>query len=91
MSHSSITHLTQSLTCASTKVKVGGLYNHYKSPSSHYKVLYIGLKESSEQPCVIYQSQSHPELIWVRDVDKWCDQIICENKIVPRFSLVEDE
>lgn len=90
MSQSTNINLTTIIENAATKVKIGSTYYHYKNPNLHYKVLHIGLK-STEQPCVIYQSQTNPELIWIKSCKKWCDQIIYENKIVPRFTLVIDK
>lgn len=92
ISHPNITHLTKLLSDASKKVKIGGSYYHYKSHKNLYNVLNIGLQENTEKPCVIYQSIANstiPELIWIRDVDVWCEDVLYEGKNVRRFNLVD--
>lgn len=89
MSHSNIFTLTQKIQLAQKIVKKGASYYHYKTPNKYYKVIDIALQESNENPCVIYHSLDNPEIIWVRDLEVWCQQVLNDNnEYVDRFSEV---
>lgn len=81
--------LTQKLSKATALVKKGQHYYHYKNPDKFYKVIDIGLQESNENPCIIYHSVDNPEIVWVRDVNVWCQKVLTENnEYVDRFTEV---
>jgi hypothetical protein len=69
-------------------VKVGGMYIHYKNPDHQYKVLQIGLLETSNEPCVIYQALYGAKMIWVRPLRSWLEEVEFEGKRVKRFERV---
>lgn len=91
MVHKAYEELVKNLEEAKQKVIVGEHYYHYKSPDKFYTVLYVGLQEGNEQPCVVYQT-SHPSgLIWIRDLGDWLAMVETEEgEVVPRFRLVEN-
>ena len=78
--------ITQSMVEHHYGAQVNELYYHYKTPDRYYRVLHIGLDEETEKVVVIYQAQYGSHLVWVRDIDRWCDRIeIDNNTIVSRF------
>lgn len=89
MSHSNIVLLTKKIQSARLLVKKNGRYYHYKTPNKYYKVLDIALQENTENPCVIYCQIDNPEIIWVRDLNVWCEKVLNDNnQYVNRFNEV---
>lgn len=68
------------------KIFVGELYYHYRSPSDYYKILNIGLDEATEKVVVVYQAEYGKNLIWIRDIDKWCEIIDNNGIMMQRFT-----
>lgn len=77
--------LTNSLTNARLKVKVGSLYYHYKSPRKYYYVDKVAINEADETIMVVYTSCDHQEITWTRPLDSWLEVI----DGVQRFSKLE--
>ena len=73
---------------AKQNVKIGGIYHHYRNPKLKYEVLNVGLDEVSTEPAVIYKAL-YNNLIWVRRISVWCDQIEYKGKKISRFTLVD--
>lgn len=82
MSHKPIEELSQSIINAGGRVEVGALYTHYKDPTKQYKVLFVGIQEWNDEPCVIYEWQYGPRFIFVRPLSNWLEEV--EGK--PRFA-----
>ena len=65
MAHTSYSELAERVQEAQKKIKVGGIYYHWKHPETHYKVLGIGFTEWNEELVVVYQNVDN-QAIWVR-------------------------
>lgn len=86
--HKSSQQLHTELIEARAKVKIDGIYSHYKHPENTYKVLNLAFIEASDQISVVYQSTGDSDLLFVRPVDSWLEILEFDNKKVPRFTLV---
>lgn len=88
--HNNDQHLLNIINQASTLVKIGGIYYHYKDKQREnpYLVKAIALKEENEEPTVIYQAQYGHNLTWERSVASWIE--IVDNQF-PRFVQIETE
>ncbi len=75
---------------AAKKVKVGGLYSHYKDSSKLYKVLNLAVMENNGDLCVVYEAQYGPKLVFVRPLNSWLENVDWEGEQKDRFSLSED-
>jgi len=73
---------------ASTKVKVGGLYHHYKKPDLSYKVLNVAYMEADMSLCVIYEAQYGEKLIFVRPLAVWLEKVEWQGKSIDRFTSI---
>ncbi len=80
--------LHTSLAAAQKKVKVGGIYSHFKHPENHYKVINLAFLEATLDICVVYQALYDPKLVFVRDLKNWLETPELNGKKVPRFSLI---
>jgi len=69
-------------------VIVDGRYRHYRNPQHLYRVLAMGILESTEEVCVVYQAEYGDCLIWVRPVKEWCEMIGDQGMMVQRFTHV---
>lgn len=93
MSHSSYSDLKERIQDSSVKVKVGGLYYHWKDPKTHYKVIAIGLNESDESIVVIYQNIDN-QIVWVRALEGdsgWLTPVNADRTQKQRFVAVKLE
>lgn len=79
--------LLQRLDSARTQVSVGSLYKHYKG--NLYKVIDLAILESNNIICVIYRAQYGNELIFIRPVSVWIEEIELDGKPLKRFARVE--
>lgn len=86
--HKSQEILNKELEKAAKKVKVDGLYYHYKNPKLDYRVLKLAITETNDSICVIYEAQYENKLVFVRTLDSWLDRIEWKNKITNRFTLI---
>jgi hypothetical protein len=84
--HKSVEQIQQEIAEASEKVKVGGIYTHYKGADKRYKVLHFSSLEATDELCVVYQALYVPgDLSFVRPVSVWLETVEWEGKTVPRF------
>lgn len=74
---------------ATSKVKVDGLYCHYKNPQSRYKILQLAITEADDKICVIYEAQNGDRLVFVRPLDSWLGKVEWQNKIIDRFTRIK--
>ena len=66
--------------------KHGQTYKHYKG--TLYTVQMVAMTEESEEPVVVYNSLSHPELwCWTRPLSSWNETVTIDGKTVPRFEF----
>lgn len=86
--HKSHKQIKKELREAEKKIKVGGVYSHYKNPENLYKVIGFGIQEATDKVCVIYQAEYDKKLIFVRDLDFWLEKVEVEGTLVNRFSEV---
>lgn len=86
--HKSSEILLDELRAAAAKVKVGGLYYHYKNPDLNYKVLRLAIVEADDSICVIYEAQYGEKLVFVRPLDSWLNTMEWQGQRVARFTLV---
>lgn len=77
--------LEEELKKAAEQVKVGGIYCNFKDPNKLYKVIGLGIQESTDTVCVIYQAEYNKKLTFVRALEKWLEKPSSE---VQRFGLV---
>lgn len=87
--HKSQESLVTEINETSKKVKVGGLYYHYKHPDQYYKVVNLAVTEWDDKICVSYQAQYGEKLIFVRPLDSWLEKVEWQDKTIDRFTLVK--
>lgn len=69
-----------------TNIKVGDIYYHYKNPNLYYKIIAIALDEETEEPVIIYQAQYGKNLIWMRKIFNWNQNIESNGVSTFRFN-----
>ncbi len=74
------------------KVKIGGMYQHYKN-KNFYKVLCMAKDSESLVDTVVYEAQyTNPiSKVWTRPYDEWSAEVELNGVKQPRFKLVEEE
>lgn len=87
MNHIPQKKLSEQIESAKQKVRVGGLYSHYKSDDKLYSVLMVAILEANDELCVIYQAQYDEKLTFVRPLSSWLEPANRNGKRVPRFTL----
>ena len=63
---------------------ITGNYRHYKGNES--EVIGEGVHTETEEKLVIYKSISAPYTIWVRPFDMFFDDVLINDKKLPRFT-----
>lgn len=81
--------LENELKIARSKVKIGGIYSHFKNSNNHYEVLDLAFQEATDNLCVIYRTLYGKKITFVRDLDNWLDGPIVNGKKVKRFTLLK--
>ena len=89
--HKADQQLLDEITDAGQKIKVGGIYQHYKGAHKRYRVLDFATLEATDELCVVYQALYGSGFKFVRPVSIWLENVEWEGQTVPRFSLVEGE
>lgn len=89
--HKTREELHQELDKAKDKVKVGGIYAHYKHPDQKYQVISLGFIEANDEMCVIYRAKYDEELTFVRPVISWLETPEWEGEKVSRFKLISNK
>ena len=64
-----------------------GLYKHTKK-GTIYRVIVIGLHSETQEEMVVYYQEDKKEKVWVRPAIMFFDNIVLEDKIVPRFERI---
>ena len=80
--------LCELLSQATSVVKVGGIYSHYKNLDNKYKVLSLVILESTTEVCVIYEPQYGAKIPFVRPISNWLGEVDVDGKKVKRFTLI---
>lgn len=79
--------LRQLLDTATTQVTIGATYRHYRGNS--YKVLNLGIfTENSTEVGVVYQAQYGQQLVFIRPLSMWNEEVEFEGIVVSRFKEV---
>ena len=86
--HKSHELMHEELKKAQVKVKMGGVYSHYKYPDNTYRVINFGFREATDEICVVYQATYDEELIFIRELASWLATVVKDGKKMPRFKLV---
>ena len=82
--------LEEKIQHAHNRVQVGATYRHYKSKDMTYTVVGIAVYEPTLEPVVLYKPlYGNLDVIWVRAVSVWCEDVQVDGQTVSRFSLVE--
>lgn len=84
--HQSEETLVSQLADAETKVTVGAIYKHYKK-GDNYKVTSLGILEATNEPAVIYQALYGQNLVFIRPLANWVEQVEKDGTTVNRFAL----
>ena len=63
-----------------------GKYRHFKG--NEYRLLTIGLSSETTEPLCIYQALYGQQLIWVRPVSMWAEQVERDGYSGPRFAYI---
>lgn len=87
--HRGLASLKSELVRLGQTVRVGDEYAHYAHPGRRYRIISIGVLEASQELCVIYQAISKPDLVWVRPVANFLEEIQTPAGKVPRFSKIK--
>lgn len=87
--HNQPSSLIEKIRGAAADLKAGDLYYHYKDPSTQYRILYCALQEADEATCVVYQNVQQPDLVWVRNLSSWNEQVVVNGMLEARFRPVK--
>jgi hypothetical protein len=79
--------LAAELHATEDRIKVGGLYRHFKDPDHTYTVIFLAIDEDSEV-CVVYKAHYGKQLTFVRSAKSWLDTVESNGTTVQRFTLI---
>ncbi len=79
--------MSRRLTKAAKLISVGARYKHYKG--NLYIILGLGLFETNNEACVIYQAEYGNKITFIRPVKNWIEEVELDNKLVKRFAKVK--
>ncbi|MFT5835294.1 MAG: hypothetical protein ACI9RG_000179 [Sulfurimonas sp.] len=65
-----------------------GIYEHYKG--NHYEVIDTVRHSESEELMVLYRALYADESLWVRPYTMFFENIVIDNKEIPRFTYIGD-
>ena len=68
------------------KLKIGGIYKHYKG--ALYQVLYLAKHSESLEPLVIYQDIENLDLIWARPLEMFLEHGVFNHVKQNRFQFI---
>jgi hypothetical protein len=71
------------------KVKIGGLYQHYKG--NKYRVVSLVRHSETLEWLVSYEClyENPAGRLWVRPLEMFCETVIIDGKTIPRFKLLD--
>ena len=89
MGHTPYQELARRVQGAEAKVKPGSLWYHWRNPDQQYRVIRVGVDESTEELVVVYEQLVEPKpVVWVRRLrgkDGWLTPVLNDGAEVPRF------
>lgn len=71
-----------------TKLKIGGLYRHYKG--NNYRMLALATHSETLEKLVVYEALYDHGGIWVRPMDMFCEDVTIDGVTQPRFRFIEE-
>lgn len=80
--------LQKEIETASRKIRLGGLYYHYKHPDKLYKVMGLEVREETEEVAIAYQSLYGNGIMWNRLLSEWLKPAVVDGNSIERFVLV---
>lgn len=63
-----------------------GRYRHYKG--GEYDVISVAQHSETREPLVVYQCLYDNASWWVRPLDMFCETVIVDGKVKPRFEFI---
>lgn len=66
-----------------------GIYQHFKG--DEYRVLNVARHSETGEELVVYQSLKHPDRVWVRPLEMFCENVRRANYEGPRFTYLRAE
>lgn len=87
--HKSHDDLQLQLDAAMQKVKLGGLYSHFKHPDMLYVLETMGFMEGSEEITVGYRSLYGKGILWFRSLTNFLEEVEVDGKKVKRFAIIK--
>lgn len=85
--HKSQEELQKAIADAKRKVRVHGIYSHFKRPKETYEVLGIAINEADDVLCVLYQADYGERLTFIRPLESWIERVEWNGAIVERFTF----
>ena len=73
---------------AKKKIKIDGIYRHYKNAEHRYKVRNIAISENDMKLVVVYEALYGDGFVWVRTLENWLEKVKIGDKFVYRFDEV---
>lgn len=67
---------------------ITGVYQHYKG--NKYEVLYVGIHTETLEDVIIYRSLDSADKVWVRPRKMFEDKVKVNNRLISRFTKVEN-
>jgi len=65
-----------------------GKYQHYKGPM--YEVVGVATHSETEEKVVVYRTLYGDFGLWVRPLAMFCEEVVVDDKKVPRFRYMPD-
>jgi hypothetical protein len=90
MAHKSQSELAQDIEKAKEHIEIGGIYVHFKSPTMRYQVTDLAIDVDDSSVCVIYRALYDQQVLFVRSLKEWLDDVDVDGVRVKRFALIGD-
>jgi hypothetical protein len=89
MGHTSQALLSSKIAAAKEIIKVGSHYYHYRNQDDDhkYRVEMLALDEESEKVVVVYKALYGDELLWVRSLENFSEEVEYAGQKTERFIL----
>jgi len=70
-----------------------GIYEHYKNPDHHYRVIGVAKHSETLEDLVIYEALYNNEMskLWARPIEMFIGEVEVNGVSVPRFKYVSQE
>ena len=73
-------------------MEVGATYSHYRNPENQYIVTSLTVIVATQSIGVAYRkktgSKALQEVIWIRPLESWIEQISINKEVIPRFQKI---